>query len=260
MSWNSWLSAIRKFNRFELKYLISYDTAQRLQQDLKKYVIPDSYSKNENGLYTLSSLYYDTDDYRFYREKIEWLKYRRKLRVRQYETQEWLNDDSIVYVEIKQRVDRTTQKRRVPMKYKEAMDFCNHLIIPQYDKRDEPTIFELYQFIKQNNLKPSCITSYMRNAYFGTDYDTGLRITFDTNIRYRKKNLDLADKEIWEFMISPDMVIMEVKANERVPYRLTEMIAHYNFRLIRVSKYCQWLETSEAVPRTIFYIADDVVV
>ncbi len=260
MSWNSWLSAIRKFNRFELKYLISYDTAQRLQQDLKKYVIPDSYSKNENGLYTLSSLYYDTDDYRFYREKIEWLKYRRKLRVRQYETQEWLNDDSIVYVEIKQRVDRTTQKRRVPMNYKEAMDFCNHLIIPQYDKRDEPTIFELYQFIKQNNLKPSCITSYMRNAYFGTDYDTGLRITFDTNIRYRKKNLDLADKEIWEFMISPDMVIMEVKANERVPYRLTEMIAHYNFRLIRVSKYCQWLETSEAVPRTIFYIADDVVV
>jgi hypothetical protein len=54
-----------------LKYLISFDTAQKLQQDLKKYVIPDGYSKNENGLYTLSSLYYDTDDYRFYREKIE---------------------------------------------------------------------------------------------------------------------------------------------------------------------------------------------
>jgi hypothetical protein len=42
------LSATRKFNRFELKYLISYDTAQKLQQDLKKYVIPDSYSKKEN--------------------------------------------------------------------------------------------------------------------------------------------------------------------------------------------------------------------
>ena len=256
MSWNSWLSAIRKFNRFELKYLISYDTAQRLQQDLKKYVIPDSYSKNENWLYTLSSLYYDTQDYRFYWEKVDGLKYRRKLRVRQYETQEWLHDDSIVYVEIKQRVDRVTQKRRVPMKYKDAMNFCNHLIIPEFDKRDEATIFELYQFIKQNNLKPSCITSYMRNAYFGTDYDTWLRITFDTNIRYRKKNLDLADKEIGEFMISPDMVIMEVKANERVPYRLTEMIAHYNFRLIRVSKYCQGLETSAAVPRSVYYLGD----
>ena len=258
MAWSEKLSAIRKFNRFELKYLISYDTSQRLQQDLKKYVIPDSYSKSENGLYTLSSLYYDTEDYRFYREKVDWLKYRRKLRVRQYETEKPLTDDSIVYVEIKQRVDRVTQKRRVPMTYKEAMDFCNDGIIPPHEKRDEPVIFELYQFIKQNNLKPSCITSYMRNAYFGTDYDTWLRVTFDTNIRYRKKNLNLADKEIWEFMVSPDKVIMEVKANERVPYRLTEMIASYNFRLIRVSKYCQWLETSDAVPRTIFYIADDV--
>ncbi|MBQ5944907.1 VTC domain-containing protein [bacterium] len=62
---------MRKFNRFELKYLISYDTAQKLQKDLKKYVIPDSYSKKDNGLYALSSLYYDTDDYRFYREKVD---------------------------------------------------------------------------------------------------------------------------------------------------------------------------------------------
>ena len=260
MAWNEKLSAIRKFNRFELKYLISYDTAQKLQQDLKKYVIPDSYSKKDNWLYALSSLYYDTDDYRFYWEKVDWLKYRRKLRIRQYETEKLLTNDSIVYVEIKQRVDRVTQKRRVPMTYKEAMDFCNNGIIPPHEKRDEPVIFELYQFIRQNNLKPSCITSYMRNAYFGTDYDTWLRVTFDTNIRYRKKNLNLADKEIWEFMISPDKVIMEVKANERVPYRLTEMIASYNFRLIRVSKYCQWLETSDAVPRTVFYLADDVAV
>jgi hypothetical protein len=51
--------------------------------------------------------------------------------------------------------------------------------------------------------------------------------------------LDLADKKIGEFMISPNMVIMEVKANERVPYRLTEIVSDYNFRLIRVSKYCQ---------------------
>jgi hypothetical protein len=29
--------------------------------------------------------------------------------------------------------------------------------------------------------------------------------------------------------------------------------------LIRVSKYCQWLETSESVPRTVFYIDDNAV-
>ena len=72
------LNAIRKFNRFELKYLISYDTAQKLQEDLKKYVLPDAYAKTLNGLYTLSSLYYDTNDYRFYWEKVDGIKYRRK--------------------------------------------------------------------------------------------------------------------------------------------------------------------------------------
>ena len=146
------------------------------------------------------------------------------------------------------------------MKYKDALNLCNNLIIPEHEKVDEATLFELYEMLKMNNLRPSCITSYMRNAYFGTDYDSWLRITFDSNIRYRTKNLDLADKKIGEFMISPNMVIMEVKANERVPYWLTEIVSDYNFRLIRVSKYCQWLETSEAVPRTVFYLADDVMV
>ena len=251
------LNAIRKFNRFELKYLISYDTAQRLQEDLKKYVLPDAYAKTPNGLYTLSSLYYDTDDYRFYWEKVDGIKYRRKLRIRQYETDKPLEDDSLVYVEIKQRVDRVTQKRRVPMKYKDALNLCNNLIIPEHEKVDEATLFELYEMLKTNNLRPSCITSYMRNAYFGTDYDSWLRITFDSNIRYRTKNLDLADKKIWEFMISPNMVIMEVKANERVPYWLTEIVSDYNFRLIRVSKYCQWLEASSELPRTVFYLGED---
>ena len=252
-----WLIAIRKFNRFELKYLISYDTALKLQEDLKNYVIPDAYAKETNGLYTLSSLYYDTDDYRFYWEKIDGIKYRRKLRIRQYETTEPLNDDSLVYVEIKQRVDRVTQKRRVPMKYKDALLLCNEWIIPEHEKVDEATLFEIYEMIKQHNLRPSCITSYVRNAYFWTDYDSWLRVTFDTNIRYRTKNLDLSDKQIWEFMISPNMVIMEVKANERVPYWMTEMVSNYNFRLIRVSKYCQGLEASSEVPHTVFFVGDD---
>ncbi|MBQ2599838.1 VTC domain-containing protein [bacterium] len=33
-------------------------------------------------------MYYDTQDYRFYWEKVDGLKYRRKLRIRQYETKE----------------------------------------------------------------------------------------------------------------------------------------------------------------------------
>jgi hypothetical protein len=72
----------------------------------------------------------------------------------------------LVYVEIKQRVDRVTQKRRVPMKYEDALNLCNNLVIPDHEKVDEATLYEIYELLKTNNLKPSCITSYMRNAYF----------------------------------------------------------------------------------------------
>lgn len=142
----------------------------RLQEDLKYYVLPDTYN-DDTGAYTLSSLYYDTDDYRFYREKIDGLKFRRKLRIRTYETAKELTDESIVYVEIKQRVNRVTQKRRVPMSYKEALALCNEGIIPDHDSRDAPVINEIYEMVLENHLKPSCITSYFRQAYFGTDYD-----------------------------------------------------------------------------------------
>jgi SPX domain protein involved in polyphosphate accumulation len=147
-------------------------------------------------MYVLSSLYYDTHDYRFYREKLDGIRYRRKLRIRCYEKQQPLLDDSVVFVEIKQRVNRVTQKRRAPMTYKEALDLCNEGIVPKHEAKDSLVVYEIYEMVKQYDLKPTCITSYFRHAFFGTDYDAGLRITFDSNIRYRTQNLDLADKEI----------------------------------------------------------------
>jgi hypothetical protein len=141
------------------------------------------------------------------------------------------------------------------MRYKEALDLCNNWIIPEHKEKDKETIYEIFEMLMEWNLQASCITSYFRHAYFGTDYDTGLRITFDTNIRYQTENLNLHEKEIWKYMIAPDMVIMEVKVNERIPYRLTELIAQYNLPLIRVSKYCQWLEVSSKVPRSVYTLA-----
>lgn len=227
---------------------------KKFEEDLKQYILPDTYN-NSSWQYMLSSLYYDTDDYRFYREKLDWLKFRRKVRIRIYETEKTITDDSIVYVEIKQRINRVTQKRRVPMKYKEALALCNKGIIPEHDDCDDAVINEIYEMVVENNLKPACITSYARQAYFGTDFDSGLRVTFDTNIRYRSQNLNLHEKAIGDYMISPDRVIMEVKVNERVPYRLTELIAAHNFRLIRISKYCQWLEVASKVPKSVYTLA-----
>ena len=247
------MDAIRKFNRFELKYLLPYQVAMTLKQELQKYMTKDRHGKN--GIYGLSSLYYDTDDYRFYWEKVEGIRFRRKLRMRRYLNNKPLTKNSLVFLEIKQRVDRVTQKRRIPLKYGEALQFCHEGIIPPHTEKERPVIEEIESMLRIYHLKPKIITTYNREAFVGSDYDAGLRVTFDTDISYCCHHLDLAKNNPEEFMISPDRVIMEIKVNERVPYWITEIVAQQNFRLIRVSKYCQGLESAAAVPQSFYHIS-----
>jgi len=78
---------IRKFNRFELKYLLTLQQAEEFKVALKAYLKPDEHG---DGRYALTSLYYDSPDLRCYWEKVDGVKFRRKLRIRRYETDEAL--------------------------------------------------------------------------------------------------------------------------------------------------------------------------
>ncbi len=75
---------IRKFNRFELKYLITLQQAEKFKGALRDYMRPDEHG-NDNGRYALTSLYFDSPDLRCYWEKEYGIRYRRKLRLRRYE-------------------------------------------------------------------------------------------------------------------------------------------------------------------------------
>ena len=227
--------------------------ATELKRELEQYMSKDRYG--QEGQYTISSLYYDSQDFRFYWEKIEGIKYRRKLRIRRYVDEGVFDDDSLVYVEIKQRVDRVTQKRRVTMTYRQALDLCNEGIVPPHAEEDAAVIQEIESMVRLYALEPQSITTYQREAFVGADCDIGLRITFDTGIAYSRDDLDLAHHHRDDLMISPDMTIMEIKTNERIPYWVTELVARYNLRLIRVSKYCQSLEAAQVVPPSMYHIS-----
>jgi len=241
---------IQNFNRFEFKYILTIQQAKELKEQLKNYLILDPYCYNSRD-YVITSLYYDSLDFQCYWEKVNGIKFRKKLRIRFYETEDYPTEDSIVFVEIKQRYDKTIQKRRVEMKYRDALMLCNEKIIPKHDEKDTPVIEEILAMVEKKNLQPTLITSYFRHAYIGKDYDFGLRVTFDSNVRYRINDLNLASKNTGRFLISPDRIILEIKANEKVPLWLTELIGYNNYRLIRISKYCTGLEVAKEFPRYI---------
>lgn len=247
-------SIVRKFNRFELKYLLSLDAARSFRQEISAYLQADNHAGSD-GNYAVSSLYYDSPDYRFYWEKMEGIKFRRKLRIRYYETQAELTPDSQVFVEVKQRLDRVTQKRRIVLPYGDALKLCNGRTIPDHRPEDRAAVEEVHALIWQYNLRPASLVSYFRQAFVGNDYDVGLRVTFDTGLRYRVHDLELHSKGSYRLMLPPDRVVVEIKVNERIPYWLTERVAQHNLRLIRMSKYCQSLEAAQRVPRSRYQFA-----
>ena len=170
-------------------------------------------------------------------------RFRRKLRIRRYVTDEPLMMDTPVFIEIKQRLDRVTQKRRVILPYRDAMLLCNDRQYPEAFAPDDKTVLdEIYAYLWQYNLRPVSIVNYERQAFIGTDYDLGLRVTFDTSLQYQTFNLLLHEEPATLPMLPADRVVMEIKVNERIPYWLTEMIAAHNLNLIRVSKYCRSIE------------------
>ncbi len=235
---------IRKFDRFELKYLVPLKTAFEFRQALRAYLTPDDHG-DARGRYALASLYYDGPDFRFYREKIDGINIRRKLRIRRYESREPLTAESLVFVEIKQRVNRVTQKRRVVLPYCEALRLCDERIIPAHAPQDAAVLNEIEWMLRQYNLRPASIVRYARQALVGSEYDAGLRVTFDTDLTFQVRHLQLDERPAGQSLFPVGWAVIEIKVNERMPYWLTELVAAHNLNLVRVSKYCRSIELAQ---------------
>ncbi len=244
---NHFYKTMRNFNRFELKYMIDLKQAEEFKKVLQRYMTPDTYG-NQDGCYTIANLYYDSPNFRCYWEKENGIKYRRKLRIRHYETGATLTDETPVFVEIKQRVDRVTQKRRSVLAYRDALHLCSDRQIPNHDPVDRDAIKEIFVYLWQYNLVPANIIRYQRQAFTGTVYDPGLRVTFDTDLSFQVAPLHLHEKRTTLPFIPADKVVMEIKVNERIPNWLTEMIAAKNLQLYRISKYCCSIEAAWDLP------------
>jgi SPX domain protein involved in polyphosphate accumulation len=240
---------VRKFDRFELKYLVPRKTAAQFRQSLRAYLTPDDHG-DAHGCYSLASLYYDAPDLRFYREKVDGIKFRRKLRIRRYESREPLTEDSLVFVEIKQRVNRVTQKRRAVLPYREALRLCDERQVPEHTPQDAAVIDEILWMLWQYNLRPASIVRYARQALVGTEYDIGLRVTFDNDLSYQVHHLELHEQPDGLPLFPAGWTVVEIKVNERMPYWLTELVALHNLNLVRISKYCRSVELAQdlAVP------------
>lgn len=233
---------LHAFNRFELKYLVPVDKLPAIKEELHARMEHDPYA-GEKG-YPVWSVYYDTPGLRFYWEKIEGLKFRRKLRIRRYgEFDDSAADDAPVSVEVKQRVNRVTQKRRIMIPYHDAVDLCDRRqeisLSATASDADRAFVSEVLDLIIRLDLRATAVTGYFREPFIGRGSDLGLRVTFDHRLRGRDRDFDLRKETTNKDILSPEISVMEIKVNERAPYWITDLCARHGLQIQRISKYCQ---------------------
>ena len=75
--------AIEVFNRHESKFLIDRAIYKELEHRLLQYMDLDEYNKDHES-YTISNIYFDTEENHLIRNSISKPKYKEKLRLRAY--------------------------------------------------------------------------------------------------------------------------------------------------------------------------------
>lgn len=243
-------AAPHAFNRYEIKYIIDELAVPALREELAARM--DTDPNSPHGGYPVNSLYYDTQDLLFYWEKIEGLRFRRKVRMRLYGDPVECTNDSTVHVEIKQRVNRVTQKRRLALPYGEARNWLDERHRPDCPPERQGFVNEVSNLVSTLDLRPVATTGYLREAFVGREIDAGLRVTIDHRVHGRDRDFHFASGGENRMIIPPKLAIVELKANERVPYWATDLAARLDLSVVRISKYCRSVETFGLTPRSLY--------
>lgn len=225
--------AIEVFNRYEMKYMLDEATFHNLMEVLPEYMICDKYNQ-EGKFYTIANIYYDTKEDALIRASIEKPVYKEKLRLRSYGM---AGLDEEVFLEIKKKYKGIVNKRRTTLHLQEAYDLIELGKIPEItDSVNKQVLQEILYFLKCYPLEPKVYLAYDRLAYFGKK-EWDFRITFDTNIRTRRKQVRLEYGTQGEALLPPGKWLMEIKSQTAIPLWFTRLLSEYGIHKTSFSKY-----------------------
>lgn len=227
------LMAIEVFNRYENKYMLDEITFKRVTSELKKYMVCDKYNESGNP-YEFANIYYDTEEHFLIKESLQKPKYKEKLRLRAYGVP---NEETLVYAEIKKKFNGLVNKRRTSLLLPDAYEFLESKSV-DVDKPyiNQQVINEIDFMLNRYDLYPSMYIAYDRWAYFNRE-DKDLRISFDTNIRYRETELALEAGNHGKSILEEGHYLMEIKCSKNIPFWLSQLLTEMSLFPVSFSKY-----------------------
>ncbi len=193
----------------------------------------DSYNLNHN-FYTITNIYYDTDDDYLIRTSLSKPIYKEKLRLRAYGVP---RKEDKVFLEIKKKYNGIVNKRRTKLRLDEACEFAKTGEPPEFKEyMNKQVVKEITYFLHRYSLKPKLYLAYDRIAYFEQG-NPDLRISFDTNIRTRRYDLSLDSGDYGEPLLDKDVYLMEIKTARAKPLWLVHVLTELDIKRQNFSKY-----------------------
>ncbi len=199
------------FRRVEKKYLLTKKERDIFLKEINKYIEKDQFFESK-----ICNIYFDNINNDLIVSSLEKPLYKAKLRLRSYEVPK-MND--FVFLEIKNKFKGIVGKRRIRLRLKDFYDYLENGVM------DSSQIMkEIDYYFKYYDLKPYIFVAYDRVSYRGID-DESLRITIDSNLRWRKDNLRLELGNEGEKYFDDETFIMEIKALDAMPLWLAQVLS-----------------------------------
>lgn len=122
------------------------------------------------------------------------------------------------------------------MTYQAALDYLNHGKIPSFNHYNDTQVMqEIDYFIRIHKAKPGAYIRYDRIALLSEQDD--IRITFDSNLIYRARNLSLEHKTGKAILPHEDSVLMEIKSDNNFPLWIVDKLSSLKLYSQSFSKY-----------------------
>ncbi len=242
--------------RHELKYVISVHEGEAFLREVLPFCRPDTHAGADSS-YEVVSVYYDTTDLRFYRDREESVGHRRKIRLRTYNH---CSAPPILFYEIKEKHKNFVGKKRcdLPNMHLVTESEEHHRISLDHallQMPDTAAAREMAYLHHRLGLHPIVMIRYIRKALMATcDFD--LRITLDKRLTAGGSNLLAYQENTERYILPPEEGILELKSNHCYPLWLQQVLRRFGFRQVRFSKYCaavqnmSWNERYFAVTRS----------
>lgn len=238
---------IETFKRYETKYFLTEAQFRMLTEMIAPYTEPDPYCVDGKS-YPLYNEYFDTSDHRILLNSLAKPYYKEKLRIRSYDPDP--KEDGTVFIELKKKIGGIVSKRRASLKRAELTAFLDSGTIPasrgEKDYIRLQVLREIVRFLSVNEgAAPVYYVAYDRMALFAKE-DREFRITFDRNIRAKKKDgFSLSDDPDCIQLLPEGMWLMETKIASALPLWLTGAISELDIRQTSFSKVGRAFETFE---------------